>query len=367
MARRKTSRERAQRLDPAYFRRWHPVRRARFVASAVLCGAAALWIAGSFAFSGEGIYLRGGFADAHRPLQDRCDACHVEAFGPVTDPTCIKCHAGGPHVPLGQKPAEPACASCHAEHGGRAHLGDVEDKFCNTCHERHRNVTSLDDHVQFQRRVRDQHIHYSHRVHLAPGLSAEPLRCEDCHRPRPDGRDFEPVSFDAHCARCHRDRLDPDVGQEVPHGEQPAQLEEWALALFLDAFLADESLAAETARPGRRGEAPVWATALRTRTEAAMNALLTPGRGCLLCHEGDRQAIVPPEIPSEWLPNARFDHKTHRKHGCGTCHRAELNAAAEAVDVPGVEVCRRCHGPEAADSRCVGCHGYHPPDRTAWR
>jgi predicted CXXCH cytochrome family protein len=306
---------------------------------------------------------------AHEPLRDRCDACHAEAFGGVRDAACLACHGAGPHVPAGKAPRDPACATCHADHGGRARLVEVADGHCNACHDGHRSVTSIGNHVQFERAERDQHLRFNHREHLASDLLGGPLACVDCHEPQPDARDFARIRFDAHCARCHRERLDPDVGDEVPHGVQPPRLLDWARAVFVRRFVEDPALAAPRrgAVAGRAPEAPPdWTSAVLARTDAALDALLAPGRGCLLCHDGDALRIVPPEIPSNWLPKARFDHKTHRVEPCQSCHKAEGTAEARTVDLPGVQTCQKCHG-AGAPADCATCHAYHPPDPSAWR
>jgi predicted CXXCH cytochrome family protein len=367
MAEPKSTKDLAQRIEGAYYRRLHPLRRVRLLLSAGLCGAAALWVATSFGLSHESIYARGAMSRPHAPLAERCDRCHAEPFGPVEDASCLGCHGAGPHVPLGH---EPACASCHAEHRGDVRLGEVADGHCGACHESHRSIASFEGHVQFEPFSRDQHLRFSHRAHLAADLLGGPLECGDCHRPQRDGRDFRPIAFEEHCARCHRERLDPDAGEAVPHGVQPAELGDWAAAVFLRRLLEDPALASMrgSAVPGRAPPAPPdWTSALRARAAAATEALLTPGRGCLLCHKGDARRIVPPDIPSNWMPKARFDHKTHRVERCATCHEAETVAEAATLDVPGVETCRQCHGPGGADTSCATCHAYHPPDAAAWR
>jgi predicted CXXCH cytochrome family protein len=368
----KTTKDLAQRIDPGYHRIRHPLRRLRLLLSAGLAAAAGLWTAASFALSGEGIYVRGGMARAHAPVGDECGRCHVDAFRAVIDAACLSCHAVGAHVPAGESPPDPRCGTCHAEHGGRARLAEVADGHCNACHQRHRAITSIEDHAQFERAPRDQHLRFNHRAHLARDLLGGPLACGDCHRPQPDARDFERIRFDAHCARCHAERLHPDLKDAVPHGIAPGRLREWAAAAFVRAFLDDPGLAAAPSRPntapGRSpGAPPDWTATLRGRTDAALDALLTPGRGCLLCHEGDAERIVPPEIPSNWLPKARFDHKTHRAEPCTSCHRAEGTAEAEAVDLPGVQSCHKCHRDGGAPAACATCHPYHPPHPAAWR
>jgi hypothetical protein len=232
-------------------------------------------------------------------------------------------------------------------------------------------VTSIEDHVQFGLEPKEQHLRFSHRAHLSPKLLGGPLACTDCHRPQPEGRDFAPIRFEEHCARCHRERLDPEAGAEVPHGIQPPRLGEWALAILVRRALAGGPAPLgerPSAVPGRAPAAPPdWTAAVRAQADDALRALLTTGRGCLLCHEGDQASIAVPLIPSNWLPKARFDHKTHRVERCETCHAPERNGEAAHLDIPGVETCKRCHGPERASARCVTCHPYHPADASAWR
>jgi hypothetical protein len=368
----KTTKDLAQRIDPGYHRRRHPLRRLRLLLSVGLAGASAAWVAASFAFSGEAIYVRGGMARAHAGLADACARCHVEAFAPALDAACLGCHAAGPHVAEGESPGDPRCGTCHAEHGGRARLAEVADGHCNACHTSHRAITSIADHSQFERAPLDQHLRFNHRAHLATDLLGGPLGCADCHRPQPGARDFDPIRFEAHCARCHAERLHPELKDAVPHGVEPARLRDWAAATLVRAFLEDPALAASPSRPnaapGRSpGAPPDWTATLRATTDAALDVLLTPGRGCLLCHEGDRERIVPPEIPSEWLAKARFDHRTHRAEACGRCHRAESTTDAQAVDLPGVQSCHACHREGGAPSACATCHPYHPRDAAAWR
>jgi hypothetical protein len=367
----KSTKDLAQRIDPVYYRHGHPLRRLRLLLGVGLVAGAALWVGASFALPAEGIYVRGTLSLAHATLAEACDRCHAEAFRGVLDATCLACHRAGPHVPAGKTPKDPRCGTCHEEHGGRARLSDVADGHCNTCHAHHRSITSIEDHVQFARSPRDEHLRFSHRDHLAPDLLKGPLACDDCHRPEADARDFEPIRFDEHCARCHTERIHPDVPGDVPHGVQPPRLRDWAAAAFVRAFLENPALAVPPSHPnvapGRPpGAPPDWTARLAAATEGAVDAMLTPTRGCLLCHDGDKERIVPPEIPSNWMPMARFDHKTHRTEKCESCHRAETVGDAQTVDLPGIANCRRCHG-AGAPATCVTCHTYHPPDKGSWR
>lgn len=368
----RSTKDLAQRIDPGYHRHRHPLRRLRLLLSVGLVAASALWVVASFGFAGEGIYVRDGVARAHGPVAAACSRCHAEAFAPVLDAACLLCHRVNAHVPAGKPPPDPRCGTCHAEHQGRTLLAEVADGHCNACHASHRTITSIEDHSQFSREPRDQRLRFNHRAHLAGDLLQGPLRCVDCHRPQPDGPGFAPIRFLAHCARCHAERLHPELQDAVPHGVDLARLREWATAAFVKAFLEDPRLAEPPSRPnaaqGRApGAPPDWTATLRAKTDAALDALLTPGRGCLLCHERSAEGIVRPEIPADWMPTARFDHKTHRARACDGCHRAETVTEAQTVDLPGIRSCQECHGEALAPATCATCHPYHPRDAAAWR
>ena len=70
--------------------------------------------------------------------------------------------------------------------------------------------------------------------------------------------------------------------------------------------------------------------------------------------------ILSPEIPSRWLPRARFDHQTHRFQSCGRCHDLRAATSADILALPKVETCRACHNRQGARARCVTCHPFHP-------
>jgi predicted CXXCH cytochrome family protein len=76
-----------------------------------------------------------------------------------------------------------------------------------------------------------------------------------------------------------------------------------------------------------------------------------------------------------WLPRAEFPHRPHRSAQCNLCHDANSVTDAATVMMPGIGVCRGCHGglePAAGRlaSPCSSCHDYHrevPGDRATAR
>ena len=342
MAKERETKKIAQRIDPTYFKKSHRLRRMRFRVSLGLFVLSALWIAVAWSIGDQTVYANGPVSDSHALFEADCASCHTESFGPVRDASCIECHDAGPHAPPGEGP-DPACATCHAEHRGQAALATVDEAHCNRCHESHGGITSLENHIEFDVHFRDridphdQFVRFNHGKHLDPGLLEGPLDCSSCHQPRGSG--FSPIDFEAHCARCHTEVIDRRLpGEVVPHGHQPDELRDWITAVYI-----------------RRGEA---ADAVE-RANAATAALFKPGRGCLFCHVVEQRRIRPPEIPTSWLPKARFPHKAHRFKSCNHCHNMAANTVAETLTLPGVANCRECHHEGGARASCATCHDYH--------
>lgn len=358
------TKELAQRIDPVYYRNWHRLRRARFLLSVGAFLAAALWLAIAYARGDRTVYASGPVNSSHRLLGEDCGRCHTEGFGPIYDAACYVCHEVGPHAPPGRR--DPACAGCHAEHRGRERLTDVADGHCNNCHADHRGITSFGNHAQFRPRPREQHLKFNHAAHLDPGLVEGPLECGSCHWDQADARDFAPIRFDLHCARCHTDRLGPEEGVEVPHGLQPERLRAWVASVYVGRI---EETQPRDPVPGHgAARAPAWTAEIEERTTRDLQALLQEGRGCLVCHVARDGLILRPRIPTNWLPRARFDHKPHRFEACATCHDMAKSTAADDLVLPPRHVCAECHKEGGAPTNCASCHSYHALGHSgAWR
>ena len=218
----------------------------------------------------ETLWSSGPLALAHRPLPQRCEACHSEPFAPVSDAACEQCHrATARHAP--HEVSVPAlentrCAACHPEHRGRRVLVASASEPCLRCHATLRRElpgTALEDvtgfangHPEFRLTVPGDAgcerlavgaphapsasedaaeplllragLRFSHAVHLRPGLRGKlganhavvqrALVSRNCHVPEADGAVMQPISFEAHCQSCHSlvfSELDPD--HEAPH------------------------------------------------------------------------------------------------------------------------------------------------------
>lgn len=295
-----TAKIRAKRIALHYFKQPHPLRRWKLILSVAVPLLGAAWLAGQAARSDERLYAGGPLSTAHAMFERDCGVCHsgspatgalpagagLPFFRKVTDQSCTQCHEG----PLHHRFAL-ACANCHREHEGRAHLADLDNRFCTQCHADLRKfdgsapsfaarVTSFDrDHPEFAPTIveADQRMRisfaypdslrdatalsFNHKKHLAPGLDglasveagAEPgalvktlrgprLGCTYCHRPLEDGSTMRPVTFQAHCTACHAAelRFDPSL-PPVPHRE-PAAVHAYLEALFFETFAACQHL-----------------------------------------------------------------------------------------------------------------------------
>jgi hypothetical protein len=68
-------------------------------------------------------------------------------------------------------------------------------------------------------------------------------------------------------------------------------------------------------------------------------------------------------LRTRFLPQAAFDHSSHRAVGCESCHASRTAQTAGEVLIPGIDTCTKCHGGEnaslQAQSTCISCHYFH--------
>lgn len=220
------------------------------LAPSVAAGVAiVLLLLGLHALGFRGPLAPGAVINAHAPIESRCEECHTARSG-ASNLRCQRCHdpsgagirANSAHVLFGSRDprkaaAAPdlACAGCHVEHRGRAtRLAVVDPVQCSRCHFR-----SLAAHPEFAifraKTVEVPGLKFGHAKHIEDVMKelrlAAPLAsCKRCHQRLPGTRDFEPISFDEHCASCHgKDGrlavgVDPLPEQDVLSIDQIAEL-----------------------------------------------------------------------------------------------------------------------------------------------
>jgi hypothetical protein len=298
-----------------------------------------------------------------------------------------------------------AAAAREIEHGFGPRLAETPDSRCLDCHQASqlkpgaaprfaRTVTDFAvDHPQFAiagaagarlrldtpeaRRADPGTLVFDHALHLRPDLKSPlgPLQldCQSCHVKARDSGVVEPIVYEQHCQRCHQLNFDPQA-PPAPH-ERPEVVHAFLLRTYAERREAVQPLPEQRRLlPRRRFESapPVIRLderVLRRVTEAE-NTLYRSS--CGKCHGVDLEvvppAITPVEITERWLPYARFSHRRHPTVQCLTCHIGAVKSNETAdVLLPGIALCRNCHGPQprgartgaGATTRCISCHDYH--------
>jgi len=210
LARTRTTKKLAQRIDLNYFKRPTPLKRATLWLSLLLPLLAFFWIAEKGLSRDSRVYSAGRLSRAHAVLEKECSACHVRQAGAFSakaaDSGCLDCHDGPMHHPvslIGRK--HPACAECHAEHRGGINIAAASDQACASCHANLNgepgpphygaHIRSLaDGHPEFAALREDglfnghdpSGIRLNHAIHMKPirrgpsGANVQ-LQCGNCH------------------------------------------------------------------------------------------------------------------------------------------------------------------------------------------
>jgi hypothetical protein len=356
-----------------------------------------------------------------------CTSCHAPWRGAVAN-LCADCHAtqrekGEIHQV--RQVGAPPCTSCHPEHQGGERLAFVDDRTCASCHgdlqvtagtpRFARSVHSFrDDHPDFAvtlpggarlplaeavaRCADPTPLRFNHQRHLrarlpTPGGRRVQLTCDSCHRIKEGGGQtgMMPVTYRDSCTTsgCHLLTFDERRPNEVAPHDSPERVREFLVNRYSDQRAGDVSVGEQFRLMVRgQGAAP---RGLNFGSQAQRREVLAErylfSIACKDCHLVDANATPLPvvtwtPIPERWLPNAHFSHLDHRASPCLDCHAA-APASTVAADVllPGVAVCRQCHGDgggggggtggsgggvatggavRPAATECISCHSYHP-------
>ena len=423
MARTRTTKKLAQRIDLSYFQRPNPMQRLRFALSIGLPAAALLWVFGAGVAGNRRVYYAGGLSRSHAVLTNQCGACHLSVAGAfrkhAADRACLACHDGPAHQV--NQVFTPACVSCHVEHRGDVRLSATTDASCVSCHGNLRtrggttsfaaSISSFSgDHPQFallrSGRRDPGTIKLNHFVHLRPDLRGPSgtvqLDCGDCHRPagvreawrfgdgqlravnaasglnrelsRAERERMVPPKYAQNCSACHLLQFDKRFAEGVPH-DKPEIVHAFVVKKFLEYIAAHPAETRVVREPDRNLSGKPIAPLVRVLTPAQWIAERTAEAETLLwkktckeCHAlsfaagAAQPSVVPSNITTRWLTGARFDHDAHRGFSCKSCH-AGAPTSKETADIliPGIATCRTCHAPgeNHAESRCFECHTYH--------
>jgi len=337
---------------------------------------------------------------------ERCADCHADHRG----------SAGLAHQ------EQALCSECHAdlERFGEVRVEKASDFGGDHPQFTLSHATASEEPVQSEWRpdLREEpRLQFSHLRHVGQVVADRKtgekrnMQCADCHQPDAGERLMQPVRFEEHCSSCHGMTFDEShPKREAVHGDLP-RLADDLVEFYAALALAGDPAAppgVRRARPGdelsedQRKAAQTWA---REQAAAAARRLLDDEKACRNCHPVAADAASPfgyaiPEVrvPAEWLAQGGFVHGSHAVFECRRCHaaaavfdpefapevprpswsiegskspfvlslRSEQAPSEKAHDVliPGIEVCRDCHGgarvPEpAVASDCVLCHPFH--------
>lgn len=314
MARTRTTKKLAQRIDLNYFKRPTPFKRARLWLVVIAVLLAVGWLGWKAFVKDSRVYSSGRMSGAHAVLEKQCAACHVQKAGEFSskaaDNACLGCHDGPVHHENAVKTQVPECAGCHVEHRGRINISAASNKSCAGCHgdlrssdgqtKYAKNIQSLEDgHPEvrvLRERVKDPGtILLNHYLHMQP-IRRGPtgpivqMECGDCHRgaaqtaawpyadaryvtasvtyneqeellpvstgtlkPRKggQGREYlEPVKFATACAACHLLTFDKRFDEGVPH-DKPEVVHAFVMKKFQEYIAAHPTETRVVREPGR--------------------------------------------------------------------------------------------------------------------
>jgi hypothetical protein len=307
LARTRTTKKIAQRIDLNYFKKPTALKRTQLLLSVLAPVAAVAWISSSVFTKDSRIYSSGRLSQAHAVLERDCKACHVETartFSAKTEnQACLQCHDGPDHHPVPQGAKTPSCASCHNEHRGKVHQSATANQACATCHGNlpatqpaSRTFPSIrnfeSDHPEFaalsghdSRTIKLNHAVHLEPIRRGPNGPAVQLDCGSCHHSaaaEPDltysdasyrtakisykesdeillraaaglrparpatGREYlAPVRFADACAGCHLLTFDERFDFGVPH-DRPEVVRQFLVSQFSEYIRAHPGALRET-------------------------------------------------------------------------------------------------------------------------
>jgi hypothetical protein len=373
VARTRTTKKLAQRIDLNYFKRPTSLKRAKLWLSILLPLLALIWIAERTFSKDSRVYSSGRMSEAHAVLEKECATCHVQQAGAFSakaaDTACLSCHDGPIHHANQVKSLE--CSSCHTEHRGRVSIVAASNQSCAECHgDLKANSGSVrfashihsfeDGHPQFaalREGARDPGtIKLNHAIHMkpirkGPTGAAIQLSCENCHRtsanigycaasatsmyagpvpcfvndlrpvgvepgsllpPRPDsGRERMAIpKFAAACADCHALTFDKRFEEGVPH-DKPQVVHAFVVKKFTDYIAAHPAELSEMRDPGRELTGKVLSPRTQTLTPSQWIAEHTEVAEQLLWRKTCKQCHALTSTPLLDTTIARWDVATH--------------------------------------------------------
>jgi hypothetical protein len=208
VARIRTTKKLAQRIDLNYFKRPTQFKRAKLWLCLLAPLLAFLWIAGRTILKDHRVYSSGRLSEPHAVLEKECATCHVQNAGAFSakaeDSACLACHDGPPHHAT--QTATPACATCHTEHRGRINIAAASNQACAECHGDLRAAGGTSSYANAIRSFADGHPEFAALRSLA-GLTASDtgtIKLNHAIHMKPIRRGPNGPSVQLECGNCHR-------------------------------------------------------------------------------------------------------------------------------------------------------------------
>jgi hypothetical protein len=406
VARTRTTKKLAQRIDLNYFKRLTPLKRAKFWLSLLLPVLATMWICWYAFHKDARVYSSGRMSAPHAILEKQCAACHVQKASvfsaKVQNQACLSCHDGPIHH--ASQASTPDCATCHTEHRGGLNIAATSEKSCTECHANLRTTGAPSRYSQHIHNLADGHpefavirenrdptaIKLNHALHMKP-IRRGPtgpivqLDCADCHRPAavknswtyadanyaagaptnetlktsvsngevlsphnpPTGRELmAPVTFANTCASCHLLSFDKRFSEGVPH-DKPEIIHAFLKKKFQDYTAAHPAELRSPRDPDRDITGKPLAPQIQTLTVAQWVAARTSDAEQLLWRKTCLQCHQLSFNRSSKLPDV---HQASAPSEDPLPHIAEV--AVTARWMPHAKFDHEAH----AGFTCVNCH-----------
>src|SRR6266478_4887605 len=208
VARTRTTKKLAQRIDLNYFKRSTPFKRAKFWLSLLLPFLALLWLAEQNIFKDSRVYSSGRLSEPHAVLEKECAACHAQKSGSfsakASDSDCLDCHDGPIHH--ASQTANPACATCHTEHRGRINIAAASNEACAKCHSDLGASRSAAQYASHIRSFEDGHPEFAALRPFAGITASDPgtIKLNHSMHMKPIRRGPNDPAVQLECGNCHR-------------------------------------------------------------------------------------------------------------------------------------------------------------------
>jgi hypothetical protein len=355
---------------------------------------------------------------AFGPIDRKCETCHQQhtfhEANVVQDKSCSACHQEHQGPGPMKMVASFQCASCHNDSADMEASAQKGAQFPPAAFHRHphspqqialelprppRGYTQVfssfwNGHPEFQlttAKPRDPDVlRFNHQRHFAadiPSVNGQKLDCNYCHKPNPDGRFYQRISFAASCQVCHSlqfDAKNPDL--RIPHGDValaraflrtlPAQYSDYArLKKGVTGDKENRNFVVQQIkqlrdqfRTGEELERAVFFTTDPYKPQRQMAASTRANfAGCAFCHEvkevrNAAPTITKPILVDRWMLQSDFNHAKHTSVKCDDCHHAAQSRDTSDVLMPTKANCIICHSPQGkVAAECITCHTYHAP------